>query len=63
MTVLPRLFPAGTGEMSHDISRTGQDPNWSPAKYLEKRYSCGTVRFQKETFAASLWEYCYIAQI
>jgi len=25
MTVLPRLFPAGTREMSHDISCTGQD--------------------------------------
>jgi hypothetical protein len=55
MTVLPRLFPAGSGEMSHDISCKGQDPNLAPAKYLEKRYSCGTVPFQKETFAASLW--------
>jgi hypothetical protein len=49
--------------MSHDISCTGQDHNRAPAKYLEKRYSCGTVSFQTETFAASLWEYNYITQI
>jgi hypothetical protein len=62
MTALLRLFPAGNREMNHDISCTGQDPNRTPAKYLEKRYSCGTVPFQKETFAATLCEYNYITQ-
>lgn len=63
MMVLPRLFPAGTGEMSHDISCTGQDLNRAPAKNLEKSFSCGKVPFQKEDVSVTLWRHNYTTQI
>jgi hypothetical protein len=61
MTVLPRHFPAGTGEMSHDISCSVQDPNQAPAKYVEKRYICGTVPCKKETFCchSMIIQFCH----